>query len=73
MDEVDQVAFVVGLPEVEVVTEFVGDPCAERFDIGEGGGAVERGFALAQQIEIGSVEHCEGGAPVILRLRPGRG
>ncbi|MOA58058.1 hypothetical protein D3C78_1823700 [compost metagenome] len=37
-------------------------------DLRQGGGAIDAGFAAAQQIEIGAVQHQEGGHAVVLVL-----
>jgi hypothetical protein len=58
----DQLTFEIRLPEIDLEAERrpLGD--AALANLGERGGAVDRGFPLAQQIEIGAVQHEHGAA-----------
>src|SRR6478609_4781990 len=54
---VDEGALVVALPEVEQQTGSPGGLEAERLDVGEGRAAVDLRLALAEEVEVGAVEH----------------
>ena len=57
VDPVDQLALVVGLPEVDDQPVRGGGRDAQCLDVGEGGGAVDLRLSLAEEVEVGSVEH----------------
>jgi hypothetical protein len=57
LQPVDKVTFVIGLPELQLETEIARLLAAVGLDIGERLCTVDARFALAQRIEIGSVDH----------------
>src|SRR5438093_9296523 len=56
LDAVDQLAFMVGLLEVNAEPKLLSVLSAGVFDIAQGVGPINGRLARAQQIEIGSVE-----------------
>ena len=56
LDPFDHFAFVVGLAEIDGVAGRFGGLATERLDIGERRAAVNLRLALAEQVEVGSVE-----------------
>src|SRR5271155_277951 len=57
VDEIDQLAFAVGLPAIGLEAELRGRLGAKLLDIGELGMAIGLGLARSQQIEVRAVEH----------------
>ncbi len=57
LDGVDEVALVVGLHEADLVAQFGGLGPQGGFDVGEGSAPVDFGFADAEQVEVGAVNH----------------
>jgi hypothetical protein len=57
VDPGDQLALVLGLPDLDVEAELAARLHAQGFKVGVGGGAVDGGLALAQAAEVGAVEH----------------
>ena len=69
VDPVDERALVVGLPELHVQPELAPLLPAHRLDVGERGAPVHLGFAGAEQVEVGPVEHEDGGHGCIVPVR----
>jgi len=57
VDEIDQLAFAVGLPAIGLETELRGGLSAKLLDIGKPRMAIGLGLAGPQQIEVGAVKH----------------
>jgi hypothetical protein len=60
VDGVDQHALVVGLAEVQRVAVPLAGGGAQALDVGQRGRAVHGRLALAEQIQIGTVQHHHG-------------
>jgi hypothetical protein len=56
MNPVDQHTLMIRLPAFHLDTQSLAGFLAKRFDVGKRVVPILRGFALAQQIQIGSVE-----------------
>ena len=56
MDPVDQLMFGIALLEADLELQFRRQSAAVRFNIGQGGVAIDLGLALTQQVQIGAVE-----------------
>ena len=59
VDGVDQFALVVALAEIKLPAMARARLQAQRLHIGQGGLAIHRRFARAQQVEIGTVENAD--------------
>ncbi len=57
VDEIDQLAFTVGLAAISLQAELRGGLHAQLLDIGEPGVAVGLGLAGPQHVEVRTVEH----------------
>src|SRR5665647_2322761 len=60
LDPVDQLAFLVRLPEYHLEAEALGGGAAQLFNVGERGAAVFFRLARAEHVQIGSVEDVDG-------------
>lgn len=60
MNSVDQIAFMVGLAEIDGKTQLLAFGLAERLDIGKRLAAIDTGLAFAECVQIGAVEHEKG-------------
>ena len=56
MDPVDELTFVIGLPEVHIEPEPLADGLAAFLDLRERRVTVDVGLALAEQIQVGTVQ-----------------
>lgn len=61
----EELALVVGLPEVDLQAQFLAGGDAQVGEVGERLGAVDRGLPLAEPVEVGAVQH-QGLHPVSL-------
>ncbi|HEX2177434.1 MAG TPA: hypothetical protein VHG70_16140 [Nocardioidaceae bacterium] len=52
VDRIDQHAFVVGLPAVEIEAELTGRTAAQFLDVTERRGAIRGGVPLAEEVEV---------------------
>lgn len=55
LDAVDNGTLVIGLEGIKGAVVADGNGAAVRFDVGEGGAAVDVGFARAQEVKVGAV------------------
>ena len=57
VNEVDDLVFAIALMKLDRKPEFLADAAAVRLDVGERLAAVDLRLALAEQVEIGTVQH----------------
>ena len=69
VDPVDDLVFAVGLVEAKFKAVFAGDLAAIGLDIGKRFMAVDMRLALAEEIEVGTVQYVDDAAHGWLRIR----
>src|SRR3546814_199571 len=60
LDPVDELAFMVALAEDEAEGQPVAGLAAQGLDVGEGGAAINFRLALAQKVQVGTVQNIGG-------------
>ncbi|MNC57495.1 hypothetical protein D3C75_1071610 [compost metagenome] len=61
MNPIDHLAFVVALLELQGQLQAAGRLLAQGMDVGEGFAAIDLGLAQAEHVQVGAVEHEQGG------------